>query len=276
MKPILEPILVGQRQSIQAFCYQKRQFETPWHFHPQHELTYIKASNGTKFIGDYVGAYEPGELVLLRSNLPHCWKTHQTSAEAAASYVVQWNQGIFAKIPELSLLFQLLKTASKGLIFDKKNVADLIPRIQRLHQLEGSNLYVQLLELLLQLTDCPFKTLSTSSFKKDLPNTYNSRMTKIHDFVEVHFNEKIYLKQLADLVNMTEPSFARFFKKMMGRSFFVFLNEYRINRVSQLLVDTDKSVTEIAFSCGYESLPFFHKQFNKFKKVSPSKYRKQF
>ncbi|MEN0049452.1 MAG: AraC family transcriptional regulator, partial [Bacteroidota bacterium] len=130
--------------------------------------------------------------------------------------------------------------------------------------------------LLLQLSDCPYQTLSEASFKDDLPDEYNSRMSRIHDFVETAFPRKIYLKEVADLVNMTEQSFARFFKKMMGRSFFTFLNEYRVNIASRMLIDTDWSVAEIGFKCGYESLPFFHKQFNKFKETSPSRYRKQF
>ena len=64
MKPVLEQIPAARQQSIYAFHFEKQHFETPWHFHPQHELTYIEESTGTRFIGDHVSAYEPGELVL--------------------------------------------------------------------------------------------------------------------------------------------------------------------------------------------------------------------
>jgi transcriptional regulator GlxA family with amidase domain len=74
---------------------------------------------------------------------------------------------------------------------------------------------------------------------------------------------------------MSEQSFSRFFSKMMGRPFFTFLNEYRINIASRMLIDTDLSVAQIGFTCGYESLPFFHKQFSKFKNESPQKFRKK-
>ena len=56
MKPVLEKIDLARQQSIVVFRHEKQNFETPWHFHPQHELTYIEESVGTKFIGDYVGA----------------------------------------------------------------------------------------------------------------------------------------------------------------------------------------------------------------------------
>lgn len=276
MKPVLEQIRLGTHQTISAFQYAKPNFETPWHFHPQHELTYIDDSVGTKFIGDYVGSYGPGELVLLRSNLPHCWKNQSLPDRLSQSTIIQWNKGIFAKVPELSPLFEMLKRASRGIIFSKEEVVPLIPLIQKLPSLSTHILYTQLLAVLLELSACKQQTLSAASFTQDLPSAYNSRMAQIHDFVETHFGRKIYLQELAELVNLSEQSFSRFFKKMMGRPFFSFLNEYRINVASRMLIDTELSVAEIGYACGYESLPFFHKQFSKFKESSPSKYRRSY
>jgi len=276
MKPILEPILLGEKKTILGFRYAATNFETPWHFHPQHELTYIEESVGTKLIGDYVGPYEPGELVLLRSNLPHCWKNVSQDNVLSKSLVIQWNSGVFPKVPELKIVFNLLRRADKGLLFDQKQSAELLPLIQKLPDLKGHALYIQLLELLTRLSSCSSKTLSEASFRDDLPTEYGSRMSAVHDFVSKNFSQKIYLKELADLVNMSEQSFSRFFSKMMGRSFFTYLNEYRINMAVRMLLDTENSVSQIGYACGYESLPFFYKQFNKFKGCTPLSYQKRF
>ncbi|MEW4923503.1 AraC family transcriptional regulator [Algibacter sp. 2305UL17-15] len=275
MNPILEPIHLEQHQSITGFIYEKTNFEMPWHFHPQHELTYIEESFGTKFIGDYVGAYESGELVLLRSKLPHCWKNEMHQKGSSKSFVIQWNKGIFTHVPELAPVFNMLKTASKGIIFDKEEVAHLIPQFKALITLEGHELYIKLLSLLVSLSECSQKTLSEASFIDDLPSEYGKRISKVHDFVETNYTQKIYLKEVADLVNMSEQSFSRFFSKMMGRSFFTFLNEYRINIATRMLIDSDETVSQIAFACGYESLPFFFKKFGKVHQLSPAKYRKK-
>lgn len=276
MKPVLEPILLGQKKTIQGFRYAADDFETPWHFHPQHELTYIEESVGTKLVGDFVGPYEPGELVLLRSNLPHCWKNAPQKNVLSKSVVIQWNSGIFPKIPELEVIFELLRRADKGLIFDKTRSAELLPLIHRLPDAKEHELYIQLLEILTQLSYCSYKTLSESSFRDNLTTKHGSRMSAVHDFVSENFNRKIYLRELAELVNMSEQSFSRFFTKMMGRSFFTFLNEYRINMAVRMLLDSDRSVGEIGYACGYESLPFFHKQFNKFIGCTPLSYQKRF
>ncbi|WP_422080412.1 AraC family transcriptional regulator [Ulvibacterium sp.] len=276
MKPILEPIHLDQRRTITGFCFAKKNFETPWHFHPQHELTYIEESVGTKFIGDYVGPYEPGELVLVRSNLPHCWKNQVQRDGQSKSVVVQWDKGIFVRIPELAPIFKMLRTASRGIIFDKKETAPLIRSFKELPQLQGHDLYIGLLTLLIALSKCKYETLSEASFTDDIPTEYGSRMTKVHDFVGMHFNRKIYLRELAGLVNMSEQSFSRFFSKMMGRPFFTFLNEYRINMAARMLLDTDYSISQIGFACGYESLPFFYRQFKKIMGSSPLAYQKKF
>ncbi|MFC5624782.1 AraC family transcriptional regulator [Algoriphagus winogradskyi] len=275
MKPILEPIPLGSLRSIQSFCFTKPNFETPWHFHPQHELTYIEQSVGTKFIGDYVGSYEPGELVLLRSNLPHCWRNSVHETDLAISYVVQWNVGIYPEIHELKAIHQLLKTASKGIIFEKADVSELIPLFKKLPELTAPEQYTQLLSLLQRLADCHFKSLSEASFIDNLPSEYGSRMAKIHDFVAENYGRKIYLRELSELINMSEQSFSRFFTKMMGRSFFTFLNEYRVNIAARLLLDSDYSIAQISYSCGFESLPFFHKKFHQAYQLTPARYRKQ-
>lgn len=274
MKPVLEPILLGHEKTILSFRYEAPDFDTPWHFHPQHELTYIEESVGTKLVGDYVGPYEPGELVLLRSNLPHCWTNVYNQNGFSKSIVIQWNQGIFSKIPELEIIFNLLRKADKGLLFNTTQTAELLPLIQKLPDLKGHALYIQLLDLLTKLSNCSFKTLSDASFEDDLSEEYGSRMSAVHHFVSKNYDRKVYLKELASVVNMSEQSFSRFFTKIMGRSFFTFLNEYRINMAVRMLLDSDKSVSEIGYACGYESLPFFHKQFNKFRKKSPLAFRK--
>lgn len=276
MKPVLEQIGLGKEQSILAFNYSSEAFDTPWHFHPQHELTHIDGSVGTKFIGDYVGSYEPGELVLLRSNLPHCWKNHRQEGVNAASTVIQWNKGIFSRIPELIPVLVMIKTSARGLIFDKTTTAVVIPQIKRLPVLSGPDLFVALLNVLIQLSACPFTTLSEARFEDDLSLEFSSRMARIHEFVETHYARKIYLRELAELVSMSEQSFSRFFSKMMGRPFFTFLNEYRINMAARMLIDTDWPVTQIAYACGYDSLPFFYKQFQKFKEISPLKFRERY
>lgn len=276
MKPELEKIPLGDKRSILAFRYEAEVFDAPWHFHPQHELTFIEESSGTKFIGDFVGPYEKGELVLMRSSLPHCWKNNSQIHAKAKSIVIQWNKGIYAKVPELECIFNMLSSASKGILFDSKDIQSVLPMVEKTIHLDETQLYLQLQTLLVRLSNCSYNTLSEKSFVDDLPYELSGRMAKIHDYIDENYHRKISLKELSELVNMSEQSFSRFFSKTMGRPVFTFLNEYRINMASRMLLDTSWSVSEICYNCGYESLPFFHRQFNKFKNLTPGKYRETY
>ena len=72
----------------------------------------------------------------------------------ARSTVVQWNPGIYTQVPELAKLFDMLRKAARGLIFDQQEVAALIPSIQRMPSISGPAQYIELLSILLQLTSC--------------------------------------------------------------------------------------------------------------------------
>lgn len=276
MKPKFEKVPLGNRSSIVAFRYSNNYFDAPWHFHPQHELTFIEESKGTKFIGDFVGSYEEGELVLIRSNVPHCWKNSAIQKTNCTSLVVQWNKGIYAKVPEMNDVFGMLASASRGIIFNKKDIKNVVPKIKELLHLEGIDLYLNLQQVLVKLSKIGYKELSEKRFVDDLPAEFSSRIRKIHNFVEVNYHKKIQLKEMADLVNMSEQSFSRFFSKIMGRPFFTFLNEFRINIAKRMLLDTDWSVREVCYACGYESATFFHRQFKKFTDVTPSQYQRKY
>jgi len=132
MKPYYEEVQTGFEKSIIAFKYDENDFKTPWHIHEQHELTLVEESSGTKFVGDYVGPYEKGELALIHSNLPHCWKNYGGQETRAISTVVQWDKGIFSNVPELKKLFIMLSAATKGILFESVQTETVIPKVKDL------------------------------------------------------------------------------------------------------------------------------------------------
>ena len=87
------------------------------------------------------------------------------------------------------------------------------------------------------------------------------------------FSNHVSLKEVADLIYMTESNFCKFFKKSTSITFSNYLNELRINAVCKLLLYSDDNIKNIAYSCGFESLSYFNRVFLKKKHMPPKEFR---
>lgn len=94
-------------------------------------------------------------------------------------------------------------------------------------------------------------------------------------YIQDNYKEKIYIRDLADLIGMNEQYFCRFFKKAIGRSPIEYVNEYRIKKARHYLEETDLTVMEICLECGYNNLGNFLREFRRYTDTTPLQYRKR-
>ncbi|MFY0598098.1 MAG: AraC family transcriptional regulator [Cyclobacteriaceae bacterium] len=277
MNPILENVQSDGMASLVMYLYDEDSFTAPWHYHPQYELTLILEGSGMRYVGNHVESFQEGELVLLGAGLPHCWRmSKRAESQRARSFIIQWSGDIFPYIPEFQAIRSLFNRAQRGIRFRNEDVAELENLYSEMMRLEEPmERYLSFTRVLnhLALLDKP-TYLAGESYRIDTSDQMRDRLALIHQYLSDHFQNKIRLEDMADLLGMTRESFSRFFSKAMQKPFFSFLNEYRVNRASRMLMETDMQIAEIAYKCGYESLPFFYKQFKKFKNYSPVSFRK--
>lgn len=93
-------------------------------------------------------------------------------------------------------------------------------------------------------------------------------------YMKEHSSEKIYIRDIADQVNMNEQYFCRFFKKIIGKPPIEYLSEIRIKHACHLLSSTDQPVMEICLECGFNNLGNFMHAFRKSCGCTPLQYRK--
>lgn len=101
-------------------------------------------------------------------------------------------------------------------------------------------------------------------------NTIKTAIT----YMQEHYQEKIYIRDLASLIGLNEQYFCRFFKKAIGMSPVEYLNEYRIRQAIRLLDNDSLSVTEVCLDCGYNNMGNFLREFRKYTGTTPLQYRK--
>ncbi len=95
-------------------------------------------------------------------------------------------------------------------------------------------------------------------------------LTYIHD----HYSERIFIKDVADKMGMNHQYFCRYFKKLMGKTVTEYINEIRIEKASEYLLQTDHKIVDIGMMCGYDNIGYFIKRFKEAKGKTPSNFRK--
>lgn len=277
MKPHIQKLPLNEQTSFVARTYRTPHFEVGWHQHIEHELILFTEGSGMGFIGNYVGDFEPGDVYLIGSNLPHTFqKTHPdliTSAVVVQFVSDFWGQD-FLNLPENKSIQHVLNESAYGLKAGPHTKAKLGPLIQTLENTIGFNRILLLgrcLDILAQSKDLiPTSTQHTRHFNhKD-----KQRIDQVFQFTIDNFKEHISLDQVAEIACMSVPAFCNYFKRSTQKTYVDFLNEVKIGYACSLLLETDKSIKEICFDSGYATPMNFHKQFVRLTQMTPLQYRK--
>jgi AraC-like DNA-binding protein len=250
-------------------------FEFKWHYHPEFELTLITKGNGKRLVGDCYENYETGDLVLLGPGLPHTWVTNARMKTKSSAVVIQFSEKFiqsFLQHTEFKAISSLLSASARGLHFAPKNLAE---EIKLLPDKTGVDKITGLINILQKLTEQKPKKLTSEYFNAVRGRENEKRINVICRYVQKHFTENIELEKAAALVHLSRSAFCKFFKRATGKTFTDYINDIRIGNACQLLIESDKRVSEIAYETGFESLTYFNRVFIRKKKTTPRKFREK-
>jgi YesN/AraC family two-component response regulator len=281
MKPHYKPISSDSKLFKVEFQENHKDFYYPWHYHAELELAFILSGKGVRYVGNFMENFYNEELVLLGSNLPHTWTNQSEQEEPVTAIVIFLKEEFMDKTWMQSIEFEaikkLLNAMNKGIKVDKESTLRLKPRFFDLLKAGEFEKLMILFQILQELaTNARYHYLCEQEFTCDLNEIEKNRINVVYDYIQKHYLQQITLSDIASKINMSEEYFSRFFSKTMKKPFFEFLNEYKINQACKLLIETDKQVSEVCYASGFESVPFFYRQFKKFKNCQPKNYRSHY
>ncbi len=114
----------------------------------------------------------------------------------------------------------------------------------------------------------------TSGMSDILGNKSIFKLKNVLTFIHENYDKQISLEAIAASAGMSTKYFCRFFKELTGKTPIEYLMGYRIEKASKKLLNSDLTVTEVAFSSGFNDLSYFIKIFKREKGISPAKFRK--
>jgi AraC-like DNA-binding protein len=252
-----------------------------WHYHEEYELHLIVQSRGKVFVGDYIGHFDPGHLVLTGPRLPHNWISTDVPAEGIAlrDVVLQFGDAPLrqsaALIPELAEVLPLLERARHGIeFFGLSELARVrMAAIKESHGLARFALFSAFLAELARCTD--YRLLSTVQLQSFDDDAALARISGIVDYLSEHYCENFSMAELCQRVGMSESSFSRLFRRATGNSFTDFVNRLRINKACQLLMETDRYITNVCYDVGFNNVANFNRRFLQIKGMTPKEFRRQ-
>jgi AraC-like DNA-binding protein len=282
MKARLEQ--VNQRKDLSFVCqaFDHSPIHCHYHYHPEIELALITAGRGQRLIGDHLGPFGPGDLVLIGADLPHSYfsTSHRKDKKTALGGVVllqfhpEMGQGLLQGLPELRSFTSLFQRAARGLTFSPRVCRKVSLLLKLLPRRTGPRRIILLMEILAALAqDHQTETLASPGFSPEINQHQVQRIERVCAWVSTHFQECLTLNEAARLANMSPAAFSRFFHCATARPFIRFVNEIRIGHASRLLLETDKSIAEIAFESGFENLSNFNRRFREIQGTVPRHYR---
>nr|WP_314259449.1 AraC family transcriptional regulator [uncultured Devosia sp.] len=253
-----------------------------WHHHPEFELTLTLNSYGQRFIGDHIGRYEPGDLVLIGPYLPHTWHSldrpdpTQPHNALVMWFLPEWAERLTANA-ELRPVGALLARAANGLKFSEPAARQVRPAIETLFTLPPVERFLALVSVLSTLaTDRACSALSASAPELAPASADRGRIDRVLDHIHAGFAEPITIAQLADIAALSPSGLHRTFLRHTRQTVSQYLIRLRIGRACALLSSGTMPIGQIAGAVGYDSLANFNRQFRALKGTTPREYRRAF
>ena len=267
-----------EHRSCEAF-----EAEHPWHFHPAFELTWIIHSRGTRYVGDSVEPYDPGDLVLVGPNLPHCWRNDSVQPDLGTPewVIAQFDPACFGAgflaLSDAAEIRSLLAEARFGVVFGKDAETMISQQFHDLVQRSGMARLVGLIDILDRLSRYPRTMLADTGYHQSnqVDLMLVERLNRVQQFILDNLAEEISQSVIADQLGLSASAFSKFYRAATGRTFMSMVKLLRINEACRLLASGSDRITDVALDSGYQHTSHFDQHFRELKGMSPSEYRRR-
>ena len=263
----------------------KQGMDYPIHYHNVMELNFVENAAGCRrVVGDHSEVIGDLDLVLITSaDLEHVWEQHECHSNDIHEVTVQFkfdmeNENSPLRTNPFKSIYKMMERARHGLAFPRSAIMTVYHRLIRLSAIEENFIMAQeLLYILHELSkfDDAWE-LSSSSYAKVNLESESRRVLKVKNYIDQHYKDDIRLEQLADLIGMAPTAFSRYFKHRTGKNLSEYIGDIRLGYAARRLVDTTDTVAEICYSCGFNTLSNFNRQFRKRKGCTPTEFRENY
>jgi AraC-like DNA-binding protein len=283
MKKIFKELVPAVDSSFVVKQEIAAQFASPFHFHDGYELTFILRGRGKFYGGNQVMNFAEGDIYFFGPMFPHYFVIERYSGKdelMAHSISLQFQKDFLGKelfekpeFREIKKLLRLVESSCLKIKSPNRPTEDLFQKLTE----PGIKKVMLLLDMLDRLASTPNKNIEI------VPLYYSenvdrqpcfSKLDAVYRYVLENFKEDVNSKTAASLAFLNESAFCRYFKRQTRKTFSQFVNQVRVTHATSLLLDKNKSISDVCYECGFNNLSYFNRQFKTNTNKSPLEYRK--
>lgn len=251
--------------------------QIPVHTQNEWELSYIICGKGLMFIGDEKQQFCEGEVVLIPPQFPHGWFFDNGSTDDSGCihnitlmFASDLPTRLSHVLPELAQTSAMLNAIGIPRRYVGNAAVEIARLFEKMQGLDSTKRLPVILQLLTLITE----NIESEEIGRALSNRSKRMVEKYRIYCKCNFHRSITLEDAAAYMNMNKSALCKFVKKHTGKTFTEYINSLRLEKAAFLLSSTNDSACDIAYDCGFTSIPYFHRLFSRNYGMSPCAYRK--
>ncbi len=253
-----------------------------WNYHPEYEVHLIQHGTGRFIVGDHIGRFGPGQLVLVGSNLPHHWISdlapgeHIAERDVVFQFHPDWVSSCRELLPELATIGPLLRRSSRGIVFSGDTAVAAAGELVEIGASAGLKRLRHILAMLDLMADPPadeWRLIANPWLTRPLDNRTADVIDEVLRYVLDRTSDSSLEQAAANVAMSPRPSHATS-PGPWGRVSATPFADCDSLRRANCLEQTDLPVATIHHRVGYQNLSNFNRQFLREYNITPSRYRR--
>ncbi|MGN0471151.1 MAG: AraC family transcriptional regulator [Acutalibacteraceae bacterium] len=255
----------------------------PMHWHEEMELVYVEDGELDECIDLENYKVNKGDIILVNPCVLHSFKQHDESRAVLKTIIFNFNM-LTSNTTDASSIKYFTPFLDGQYISpivispDAPHYNDLLAVVKNLVDIYTKKFDFFELRLKSELYNLFYVLFSyffdLESHETSIKDNTTRNIKTILDYISENYMNPITIDELADSVNLSKHYFMRFFKKYMGMTCIEYINDYRLNVATNLLLTTNMQITEVSSSIGITNLSYFNRIFKKKYNMTPKEYRR--
>ena len=246
------------------------------HVHPFHEIFYLANGECNVTVNNKIYKFVKGDIVIVPAGEIH--KTIYTGSGPHERIIISFREDVINWIKEFAgeavvdecFTTQVVSIPEKRRDYVEGLMNKLLFESGFQDLLSPAFVRTSLVELILFIIRCQ-KYVANAVKEIDIDNQL---MQGIATYIYKNYNKNLTLNYIAAKFHISRSYLSKKFKATTGFGFKEYIVNVRIKNACTLLLETNKSITDIAFECGFNDSNYFGDAFRNIKGISPNKYRK--